>query len=111
MSISRPSAPLVTVVNRIATSAEHARELLSDRTATSRSDRFTSIVWKNSQNDRSRKSRFRAPNLICAGNRHDEAHGRATRGKIARAAEGSRPSMWCNFRVWLRVSLVRPPWV
>jgi hypothetical protein len=73
MSISRPSAPLVTVVNRIATSAEHARELLSDRTATSRSDRFTSIVWKNSQNDRSRKSRFRAPNLICAGNRYDKA--------------------------------------
>jgi hypothetical protein len=33
------------------------------------------------------KSRLRAPNLICAGNRHDEAHGRATRGKIARAAE------------------------
>jgi hypothetical protein len=57
-----------------------------------------SIVWKNSQNDRSRKSRFRAPNLICAGNRHDEAHGRATCGKIARAAEAlpnfpSRPSM------------------
>jgi hypothetical protein len=55
-------------------------------------------VWKNSQNDRSRKSRFRAPNLICASNRHDEAHGRATRGKIARAAEAlpnfpSRPSM------------------
>ena len=45
------------------------------------------IVWKNSQNDRSRKSRFLAPNLICAGNRHDEAHGRATRGKIARAAD------------------------
>ncbi len=45
------------------------------------------IVWKNSQNGRSRKSRFRAPNLICTGNRHDEAHGRATRGKIARAAE------------------------
>ena len=45
------------------------------------------IVLKNSQNDRSRKSRFRAPNLICAGNRHDEAHTRATRGKIARTAE------------------------
>ena len=39
------------------------------------------IVWRNSQNDRSRKSRFRAPNLFCAGTRHDEAHGRATRGK------------------------------
>ena len=49
--------------------------------------RFTSIVWKNPQNDRSRKSRFHAPNLICAGNRHDKAHGRATRGKLARAAE------------------------
>jgi hypothetical protein len=45
------------------------------------------IVWKNPQNDRSRKSRLHAPNLICAGNRHDRAHGRATRGKIARAAE------------------------
>jgi hypothetical protein len=45
------------------------------------------IVWKNSQNDLSRKSRFRAPNLIRAGNCHDEAHGRATRGNIARAAE------------------------
>jgi hypothetical protein len=60
--------------------------------------RSSQIVWKNSQNDRSRKSRFRAPNLFCAGNRHDEAHGRATRGKIARAAEPlpnfpSRPSM------------------
>ena len=64
----------------------------------SRYVRFTSIVWKNSQNDGSRKSRFRAPNLICAGKRHDEAHERATRGKIARAAEPlpnfpSRPSM------------------
>jgi hypothetical protein len=38
-------------------------------------------------NDRSRKSRFLAPNLICAGHPHDEAHGRATRGKIARAAD------------------------
>jgi hypothetical protein len=60
--------------------------------------RYCPIVWKNLQNDRSRKSRFRAPNLTCAGNRHDEAHGRATRGKIARAAETlpnfpSRPSM------------------
>jgi hypothetical protein len=60
--------------------------------------RFTSIVWKNSQNDRSRKSRFCAPNLICAGNRHDEAHRRATRGEIAGAAEAlpnfpSRPPM------------------
>jgi hypothetical protein len=56
------------------------------------------IVWKNSQNDRSRKSRFRAPNLFGAGNRHDEANGAATRGDIARAAEplpnfSSRPSM------------------
>jgi hypothetical protein len=55
-------------------------------------------VWKNSQNGRSRKSRSRAPNFIRAGNRHYEAHGRATRGKIARAAEAlpnfpSRPSM------------------
>jgi hypothetical protein len=50
-------------------------------------DRFRPIVWKNPQNDRSRKSRFHAPNLICAGNRHDKAHGRATRGKTARAAE------------------------
>jgi hypothetical protein len=32
-----------------------------------------------SQNYRSRKSRFRAPNLICAGSRHDVAHARATR--------------------------------
>jgi hypothetical protein len=46
-----------------------------------------SIVWKNSQNHPSRKSRFRAPNLICASNRHDEAHGRPTRGKIVRAAK------------------------
>jgi hypothetical protein len=45
------------------------------------------IVWKNPQNDRSRKSRFHAPNLICTGNRHDKAHGRATRGKIASAVE------------------------
>jgi hypothetical protein len=49
--------------------------------------RFTSIVWKNPQNDRSRKSRFHSPNLIPHGNRHDKAHRRATRGKIARAAE------------------------
>jgi hypothetical protein len=59
---------------------------------------MTGIVWKNSQNDRSRKSRFRAPSLICAGNRRDELDGTATRGKIARAAEAlanfpSRPSM------------------
>ena len=26
-------------------------------------------------------------------------------------SKGSRPSMWCNFRVRLRRSLVRPPWV
>ena len=52
--------------------------------------RYTSIVWKNPQNDRSRKSRFYAPNLICTGNRHDKAHGRATRGKIARAANPCR---------------------
>jgi hypothetical protein len=45
------------------------------------------IVWKNSQNDLSRKSRFRASNLIRAGNCHDEAHGRAARGNITRAAE------------------------
>jgi hypothetical protein len=56
------------------------------------------IVWKNSQIDRSRKFRFRAPSLICAGNRHDEAHGKRTRGKTARSAEPlpnfpSRPSM------------------
>jgi hypothetical protein len=49
--------------------------------------RHPPIVWKNPQNDRSRKSRFHAPNLICAGNRHYKAHGRATHGKIARAAE------------------------
>jgi hypothetical protein len=44
-------------------------------------------VWKNPQNDRPRKSRFHAPNFIRADNRHDKAHWRATRGKIARAAE------------------------
>jgi hypothetical protein len=33
------------------------------------------------------KSRFHAPKLIPHGNRHDKAHGRATRGKIAHAAE------------------------
>jgi hypothetical protein len=44
------------------------------------------IVWKNSQNGRSRKSRFHASNPNLRGNRHDEAHGRATRGKIASAA-------------------------
>jgi hypothetical protein len=44
-------------------------------------------VWKNPKNDRSRESPFYAPNLICAGDRHDKAHGRTTRGKIARAAE------------------------
>jgi hypothetical protein len=45
------------------------------------------IVWKNSQIDRSRKFRFCAPSLICAGNRHYEAHGKGTRRKIARSAE------------------------
>jgi hypothetical protein len=49
-------------------------------------DRSRRIVWKNSQNGRSRKSRFHAPNPNLRGNRHDEAHGRATRGKIASAA-------------------------
>jgi hypothetical protein len=39
-----------------------------------------------------------ARRTFCAGNRHDEANGRATRGNIARAAEPlpnfpSRPSM------------------
>jgi hypothetical protein len=44
MSISQRSAPLVTVVNRIATSAEHARELRSRPDCdVPRSDRFTSI--------------------------------------------------------------------
>jgi hypothetical protein len=48
---------------------------------------YAQIALKNPQNDRSRESRFHAPNLICADNRHDKAHERATRGKIARAAE------------------------
>jgi hypothetical protein len=65
--------------------------------------RLTSIVWKNSQNDRSRKSRFRAPNLICAENRHDEAHWRAARGKIARAAE-AMPN--CSSRRPMAVQIV-----
>jgi hypothetical protein len=33
------------------------------------------IAWKSPQNDRSRKSRFHAPNLICTGSGHDKAHG------------------------------------
>ena len=75
-----------------------AMRSVNDRFLREADSRCRRIVWKNSQNDRSRKSRFRAPNLFCAGNRHDEAHGRATRGKIARAAEPlpnfpSRPSM------------------
>jgi hypothetical protein len=75
--------------------------------------RLTSIVWKNSQNDQSRKSRFRGPNLICAGNRREEAHGRATRGKIARAAEAlpncpSRPSMAVRIVIDARKNRVRP---
>ena len=45
------------------------------------------IVLKNSQNDRSRKSRFRVPSLRCAGNRQDEAHTKAIHGKIAPRAE------------------------
>jgi hypothetical protein len=44
-------------------------------------------MLKNSENEGSRKSQFRTPNRICAGNRHDEAHAKATGGKIARAAE------------------------
>ena len=37
---------------------------IATSTVTIFNDRFTSIVLKNSQNDRSRKFRFRAPNLI-----------------------------------------------
>src|ERR1700733_1163753 len=67
--------------------------------------RCAQIVWKNSQNDRSRKSQFLAPNLICAGNRHDEVHGRATRRKSPRAADPlpnfpSRSSMAVKNRVF-----------
>jgi hypothetical protein len=56
------------------------------------------IVWKNSQNDRSRKSRFLAPNLICAGNRHDEALGGPHAGRSPARRDPlpnfpSRPSM------------------
>jgi hypothetical protein len=48
---------------------------------------FGSIVLKNSENEQSRKTRFRAPDVTHAGSRRDKEHARATRGETGRSAE------------------------
>jgi hypothetical protein len=61
---------------------------------------FTSIVWKNPQNDRSRKFRFHAPNLILHGNRHDkgawEGHTRQDYPRGRTPAEFSFKVVYCR---------------
>jgi len=48
---------------------------------------FRAIALKKSENERSRKSRFHAPNVARAGHRHGKAYARATGGKTGRSAE------------------------